>query len=104
MCSTPVADATPARTWSLAARLTAWYAGSAFALVLVTTAFLYWALVQNLDREDQQELHDPLRSIRALLLNGPTDAAAIRQAAEWSFAAQPRLVHVRILDIAGVTI
>jgi two-component system heavy metal sensor histidine kinase CusS len=104
MSSTPAANAPPPRPWSLAARLTAWYAGSAFALVLVTSGFLYWALVQNLDREDQQELHDPVRSIRMLLLNGPTDPAAVRRAAEWGFAARPRLVHLRILDAAGGTV
>jgi len=59
------------RPWSLAARLTAWYAGSAFALVLVTTGFLYWALVQNLDREDEQALRAPVRDMRALLASLP---------------------------------
>jgi two-component system heavy metal sensor histidine kinase CusS len=87
------------RSWSLAARLTAWYAGSAFALVLLTTGFLYWALVQNLDREDQQELRDPVRNLRALLQTVPADPAAIRNAAEWGWAARPSgLVHVRIRD------
>jgi two-component system heavy metal sensor histidine kinase CusS len=93
------------RPWSLAARLTAWYAGSAFALVLVTTGFLYWALVQNLDREDEQALRDPVRTLRAVLRNGPGDPAAVRREAEWVWAARPSgLLHVRILDEAGATV
>jgi two-component system heavy metal sensor histidine kinase CusS len=98
------------RPWSLAARLTAWYAGSAFALVLVTTGFLYWALVQNLDREDEQALREPVRDMRALLANlrvrpGVSYAEEIRQVAAWGWAARPSgLVHVRILDADGLTI
>ncbi len=41
--SSKIAPDPSRRPWSLAARLTAWYAGSAFALVLVATGFLYWA-------------------------------------------------------------
>jgi two-component system heavy metal sensor histidine kinase CusS len=92
------------RTWSLAARLTAWYAGSAFALILVTTGFLYWALVQNLDREDEQALRDPVRQWRTLLHTVPADPATIREKAAWVWAAQPRLVYVRILDAAGAIV
>ena len=44
------------RPWSLALRLTLWYAGSAFALILVATGYLYWALVQQLDEEDDEWL------------------------------------------------
>ena len=39
------------RPWSLAARLTAWYAASAFTLILVATGSLYWGLITNLDQE-----------------------------------------------------
>ena len=45
-----------AQTWSLAARLTAWYAGSAFVLVVAATGFLYWASIRNIDHEDDQVL------------------------------------------------
>src|SRR5947209_3009234 len=92
----------PRRPWSLAARLTAWYAGSAFALVLAATAVLYWALVQNLDREDAQELGGQVRVLRAVLRGGPADPASVRREAEWAWAArQAGPVHVRILDAAG---
>src|SRR5438477_7884659 len=55
------------RAWSLAARLTAWYAGSAFLLVLSATGFLYWALALNLDREDDEFLTEKVRAMRTLL-------------------------------------
>ena len=47
-------DLKPTRrgTWSLAARLTAWYAGTAFLLVVAVSGFLYAVLVANLERED----------------------------------------------------
>ena len=57
MSSPTAAERAPARPpWSLAARLTAWYAGSAFLLLAAATGFLYWALVRNLDQEDDQHL------------------------------------------------
>jgi hypothetical protein len=42
------------RPGSLALRLSAWYAGSAFLLLLAGTSFLYWELVQSFDTEDDQ--------------------------------------------------
>src|SRR5437762_219344 len=49
------------RSWSLAARLTAWYTASAFVLILLATGFLYWVLYSNLEREDDQYLADKVR-------------------------------------------
>ena len=64
------------RPWSLAARLTAWYAGSAFLLLLGATSFLYWALVANLDREDDQILADKVHLLRGIFRDRPEDMAA----------------------------
>jgi two-component system heavy metal sensor histidine kinase CusS len=76
------------RPWSLAARLTAWYAGSAFALVLAATGSLYWALVASLDRDDDASLASTVRSVRA----------ALRQQSEGAWKElQPDKVYVRIL-------
>src|SRR5215471_6218697 len=89
-------------TWSLAARLTAWYAGSAFLLILGATGFLYWALVTNLDREDDQFLADKVQILRVLLRDRPGDAAALKQEVEWPPAArQQTSIYVRILDVDG---
>src|SRR5262245_62062981 len=70
--------------WSLAARLTAWYAGSAFALVFATTGFLYWTSIRNLDRADDQLLGTRVRELRKVLLRA-VDVAAVQEevAEEW---------------------
>jgi len=88
--------------WSLALRLTVWYAASAFLLVLLSTTALYVALVQNLEREDELTLRDQVRALRQLLQSGRQSADMIRQEAEWAWGTrQSSLVHVRILDAAG---
>jgi two-component system heavy metal sensor histidine kinase CusS len=101
MSSTTTGD----RPWSLAARLTAWYAGSAFALVLATSGFLYWAMVRGLDREDVETLRDPIVALRAVLRGGPADVAKVRREVEWVWAIRPvSQLHVRLLDAAGTTV
>lgn len=71
--------------WSLAVRLTAWYAGSSFVLILAATGFLYWVLASNLDREDDEFLADKVRILRALLRDRPGDAVALKQEMEWEW-------------------
>lgn len=91
-----------ARAWSLAARLTAWYSTSAFALVLAATMFLYWTSVATLDHEDDQILGDRVRALRTVMMNRPGDTAAIRQEVEEEWEAHERTrVHMRIMDDGG---
>src|SRR5262245_12065871 len=78
MSSNPAADPAP-RPWSIAGRLTVWYAAAAFALVLVATGYLYWALARNLDREDDQFLADKVRAVRRVLADRPGDRSALEQ-------------------------
>ena len=93
------------RPWSLAARLTVWYVGSAFALVLCATGFLYWVLYTNLDREDDQFLADKVHILRALLRERPDDIKSIKREAEEEWAGrQVAQVFVRILDPQGRTV
>src|SRR5262249_44817426 len=85
--------------WSLAARLTAWYVGSAFALVLVATGFLYWVLVTNFDREDSDQLADEIHILRAFLRERPEDAIEVKQEIEGEWAArQYERIYIRILN------
>src|SRR5947207_6012028 len=103
MSSKPPSQSTSPRC--LAARLTAWYAGSAFLLILAATGFLYWVLVANLDREDDQYLADKVRILRAFLREKPHDATPLRQEAEWEWAAsQHAQFYMRILDEHGRSI
>src|SRR5438552_1113220 len=76
------------QAWSLATRLTAWYAASAFTLVVVATGFLYWVLVADLDRETDESLADQVHILRKLLLDRPEDKAALVQEVEWEWAAR----------------
>src|SRR3954468_24269150 len=64
----PLAWLAPAN-WSLATRLTAWYAGSAFALIFCATSLLYIALMHSLYTEADQFLSDRIEDVRTILLN-----------------------------------
>lgn len=91
-----------AKARSLATRLTAWYAGSAFTLVLAATGYLYWTSVANLDREDDQLLGDRVRALRTVMLNRPGNTAALQQEVEEEWEAHERTrVHMRIVDDGG---
>jgi two-component system heavy metal sensor histidine kinase CusS len=91
-----------ARAWSLAARLTAWYAGSAFLLVLAATGFLYWVLISNLEREDDQFLADQIHYLRTLLRDRPDEFRALKKEAELEWASSEHIqVYKRILDEDG---
>ena len=93
------------RRWSLAMRLTMWYAGSTFAIVVATTAILYWAFVSNIDRQDDQFLIDEAHIIQDLLVERPEYIDAIRQEIEWEAAARRYAkVYERLLDSNGQTI
>jgi two-component system heavy metal sensor histidine kinase CusS len=88
--------------WSLATRLTAWYAGSSFTLIVAATGLLYWALVGNLNREDDQLLGDQVRVMRATLLRLRGDVTALRSEVEQEWQArQFTRVHTRIIDADG---
>ena len=87
--------ASQGKTWSLALRLTVWYAASSFALLLVATGFLYWALAHNLDREDDEFLADKIQALRIILETRPGDEDAVRQ--EVMAVAQGR-VFIRVED------
>lgn len=91
-------------SWSLAARLTAWYAGSAFSLVLMATGFLYWALSRSLDREDDQLLADRVRAVRDALRDGHGGPAAVLRGVVETV--EPRLnlrSYTRFLGRGGTT-
>src|SRR6266545_2653196 len=70
------------RPWSLALRLTLWYAVSAFALVLAATGYLYWALARELVREDDEWLAGKVAEIRAATETQPTDTPDFRRLVE----------------------
>jgi two-component system heavy metal sensor histidine kinase CusS len=70
------------QSWSLALRMTVWYTASAFALLLVATGYLYWALASHLDREDDQFLADRVRRLRQTVARPDFDATTLRREVE----------------------
>lgn len=99
MSSNPVRDAS---RWSLAARLTCWYTGASFLLVLGTMGFLYWALQSSLEREDDEYLADKIGGLGQLLRDRASAPDALRRELEWE--GRPRQfgqVFIRILDGSG---
>jgi two-component system heavy metal sensor histidine kinase CusS len=102
-----MSSTTPAESGrgSLAARLTLWYSIFSFVLILASTAYLYWALAKNLDREDDGILQDQIHILQVLLREHPEDSAGIRQEVEVeSGARQHSRIYIRILDAGGGTI
>lgn len=92
------------RSWSIAARLTAWYTATAFSLVLVATGLLYWTLVENLRDNDQRRLADKVQVLRTLLRERGSTTAALREV-EWEWAAREyEQVFVRVLTDRGETL
>ncbi len=89
---------------SIAVRLALWYGLSAFALVLVTTGSLYWALTVNLDREDAQTLENHLQDLR-LLLGAATPGTLLATPPVKGLSLQTsQQIYVRLVDGAGATV
>jgi two-component system heavy metal sensor histidine kinase CusS len=93
------------RASSLALRLTAWYVGSAFAILLFATIALYLILMGNLHREQDAFLADKVRVVRDMLLRHPSDMADLNEEVEQTWAPrQYARVYVRVLDADGKVI
>ncbi len=104
MSSRPASEARNAQRarGSIAARLTLWYAASAFLLILGVTGYLYVSLAASLAREDDEYLQDQLSILAGIFRDRPHDMAAIRQEVEWETTMrQYARSFVRILDGNG---
>src|SRR4051794_4690667 len=75
MSSTSAPEPRRGRPWSLAWRLTLWYAAASFVVVAASVGFLYWSLVSRLESEDDQFLAEKVEIVRVLL----RDRAGARQ-------------------------
>jgi two-component system heavy metal sensor histidine kinase CusS len=97
--------ANPVPGWSLALRLTAWYVGSSFAILLIATIALYLILIGNVRREQDEFLADKVRVVRDMLQKRPDDLADLEEEVEQSWAPrQFARVYVRVLDGSGQVI
>jgi two-component system heavy metal sensor histidine kinase CusS len=94
----------PVGSWSIAARLTAWYTAAAFALVVVATGFLYWTLVDGMRDDDQRRLADKVQVLQTLLRERAGNPAALKDV-EWEWGAREfEQVYVRVLTDRGETL
>jgi two-component system heavy metal sensor histidine kinase CusS len=85
------------RPWSLATRLTLWYAASAFALVALVTGYLYVVMVRNLEREDDEWLTARAGVVLRRAEAHPADLAMLRAEVEegTARAAEPMFLRIR---------
>ena len=90
--------------WSLAGRLTIWYAASALFMAVVAMAFLYWGLTRTLDREDNRFLTERIAILRKLLQEKRIDSAELQWEVDWEWRDSrfrfPRTC-ARVLDSEG---
>lgn len=89
---------------SMMMRMTAWYAGSSFLLILIATAFLYWSVAASLRAEDRQVLISTAANLRYFMSGQAGWGKARRMLAS---SANPfkgkRLIWIRILGRDGRT-
>jgi two-component system heavy metal sensor histidine kinase CusS len=92
----------PARRWSLATRLTIWYAGSAFLLMAVAGTILYRVVVDTLDAEDRDDVAVQVADLQRILKVHPLNFEALRQEIEEE-STSPSFspVYERLLDRDG---
>jgi len=91
--------------WSIAARLTVLYTLSAFGILVLAAAFLHWALVENLHREDGQFLADKVTLLRTILSQNAADPDSLKEEVEWETAALHfAKYYARVLDGQGKTL
>ena len=86
--------------WSnLAFRLTAWYLLAGLALVVLTTASLYFLLVTELKKSTDLFLADKINVVRTMLQERPDDQDGLREEIELESAARTyQHFYIRLLD------
>src|SRR5438034_11084093 len=89
------------QAWSLSRRLTAWYAVSAFLLIVLVTCFLYWDLLAGLDIEDDRLLADKVQELRSVLQVRPGSMGKIQEeVTRESTTSGESQIYIRVLDEA----
>ena len=87
---------------TLARRLTAWYAASALAIVLVTSGIVYWELRRELHNIGMRFLSEKVHILQKILRDRPGDLTELRSEVEWEWSQDPHLpFSARVLDDGG---
>jgi two-component system heavy metal sensor histidine kinase CusS len=66
------------KSWSLARRLSIWYALSAFLLLAIATGLLYWGTARRFNQENDQYLEKKLVTLEGLLRDPSKQMATVR--------------------------
>src|SRR5438876_6772995 len=94
--------ARPAAAWSIATRLTILYTLSAFAILLLALAFLYWEVSTDLQDQADQFLVDEISTLRVIISEHPKESEQLRVEVEVESTARPfTKYYARILDESG---
>lgn len=89
------------RRWSIAARLMTLYTLSAFFILCVTNAVLYWEMVKNLELKNDLYIRDEISVLKAML-RGPNSEKEFAREIELEHAERKNIKHyVRVLDDKG---
>lgn len=95
----------PSTGRSLSARLTAWYAASAFLTIAGVTALLSWTLIRSVEREVGRFIAERVHVVQVILAERPKDRAELKDEVEWEWRQSPHArFFVRVLDEKGRSI
>ncbi len=86
---------------SITLRLTIVYIISALGILALSTAFLYWVLVTNLTRKNDEFLADKIHILRYVLLHHPNEIEPLKEEVRWGTRFK---YYARILDEDGNTL
>jgi len=96
------AASAPSRRWSLATRLTVWYAFSAFGLILLATSLMYVVLAASFEAESDRYLADRLADVKSILASySKLDDRLLEEMQEESSPRRYMPVYFRVLDSRG---
>jgi two-component system heavy metal sensor histidine kinase CusS len=88
--------------WSLATRLTLWYASSSFVLIAASTGLLYGTLIHQLEVEDDQFMAEKVEIVRLLVQDRSRMPVLLPGERTWSDASRSAAsVYLRVLGADG---
>src|ERR1051326_1832215 len=90
------------RQWSITSRLTLLYTLSAFGILFLALAFLYWEVATDLQAQEDQFLVDEISTLRVIISEHPKESEQLRTEVEVESTARPfTKYYARIMDESG---
>ena len=92
----------PSHPWSMTGRLTLLLTLSFLVMLFLAILFLFFALTNNLDREDNEFLSDKIQVLRTILQKFPHEPKTLEEEVKWEGTAQQFTRYfARVLDDQG---